>query len=58
MESSSVVRSASIEEMSSMTSVADLLGALVGVLSRFLQEFDEPGVECASGGGGGKESSC
>ena len=53
-----MVRSASIEEMSSMTSVADLLGALVGVLSRFLQEFEEPGVECASGGGGGKESSC
>ena len=53
-----MVRSASIEEMSSMTSVADLLGALVGVLNRFLHEFDEPGVEWASGGGGGKESSC
>ena len=52
-----MVRSASIEEMSSMTAVADLFGALVGVLSRFLQELEEPGVEWASGGGGGKESS-
>ena len=52
-----MVRSASIEEMSSMTAVADLFGALVGVLNRFLQELEEPGVEWASGGGGGKESS-
>ena len=48
IESSSVVRSASIEEMSSMTSVADLLGALVGVLNRFLHEFDEPGANIES----------
>ena len=57
IESSSVVRSANIEEMSSITSVADLLGALVGVRSRFLEELEESGVEAASGGGGGKESS-